>query len=89
MQGYTSHMAIKNQIQKARVGKGLSQPELAQLAGVPLSTLQKAEQHQKADHGVTFALRVAHALESTVENVFFLESRSPTGLKSLEPVEAQ
>ena len=60
---------MPNNVQEVRKSKRLTQAELAQLAAVPVQTLSALEQGRKAP-SVVLALRVAAALDTTVEALF-------------------
>ena len=87
---YDCGMLKQNRISEVRQAQGLTQDALSKRAGVPLSTLQKAERGVM-NPSVDFALTVASALECAVEDIFISNS-TQDWLKpspALEPVEAQ
>lgn len=55
-------------LKAARVARGWSQDKLAKLAGLPQPTISRAERNGSATTDI--ALRIAAALESTVEDLF-------------------
>ena len=55
-------------LKSARLARGWSQDVLARRAGLPQPTISRAERNGSATTDV--ALRIAHAMESTVEDLF-------------------
>lgn len=55
-------------LKAARVARGWSQEKLAKLAGLPQPTISRAERNGSATTDI--ALKIASALESTVEDLF-------------------
>lgn len=64
---------MKNKISEYRKAKGLTQPQLAELAGLTSYTLIQRYEHGSREPGVCIALRIAKALDCTVEDLFELE----------------
>ena len=66
-------MDLKNAVRKFRTGKQLTQEELASGAGVSRQTIIAIEKGGYTP-SVTLALKLAHVLRSTVEQLFWLEN---------------
>lgn len=64
---------MKNFISEYRKAKGLTQPQLADLAKLPNYTVVQRYEHGRALPAVDTALRIARALDTTVEQLFVLE----------------
>jgi putative transcriptional regulator len=63
---------LGNRLKDLRVAAGLTQAQLADLAGVSRKTINTVENRVFIPSTV-LALRLAQALETTVEALFFLE----------------
>ena len=63
---------MKNRLQELRWSKGWTQTQLAQRSGVQQSDIAKIENNTKENPGVYTALRLAHALSVSVEDIFAL-----------------
>ncbi len=61
-----------NEIRAARMRRGLTQRQLALAAGIGKSTLSMIEAGQRVPR-VDTALLIARALETTVEDLFWLD----------------
>ena len=63
---------IANPLQRARKAAGLTQKELAEQTGIPLTLIQKLENgtREMAKVNVDYALRIARALGTTAEALF-------------------
>lgn len=59
----------KNNLQEARTEKHLTRAQLAELVGVSWETI-KAYEAKGATPSLQVALKIAHALDSTVEGLF-------------------
>lgn len=59
---------IENRLREWRLTRNLSQPELAQKSGVPVSTISDVE--RGAEPKVTTAIRLARALIVRVEQIW-------------------
>lgn len=64
---------MKNNISEFRKAKSLTQPQLAELAHLPNYTVVQRYERGRAIPAVDTALRIAHALGTTVEKLFVLE----------------
>ena len=62
-----------NNVRQKRKSKGLTQKELAELAGVGRVTISNIETERYVP-GVDIALKIAEALDCKVEDLFVLES---------------
>ncbi|MGO2643989.1 helix-turn-helix transcriptional regulator [Brevibacterium aurantiacum] len=62
-------------LKQVRKSAGLTQAQLAQLTGVSRQTIIATERGDYAP-SVYLALRIAHALETTVEEIFSLQEES-------------
>ncbi|MGO2377440.1 helix-turn-helix transcriptional regulator [Brevibacterium aurantiacum] len=62
-------------LKQVRKSAGLTQAQLAQLTGVSRQTIIATERGDYAP-SVFLALRIAHALETTVEEIFSLQEES-------------
>ena len=62
-------------LKQVRKAVGLTQARLAQLTGVSRQTIIATERGDYAP-SVFLALRIAHALETTVEEIFSLQEES-------------
>ncbi|RCS97934.1 putative transcriptional regulator [Brevibacterium sandarakinum] len=62
-------------LKQVRKAAGLTQARLAQLTGVSRQTIIATERGDYAP-SVFLALRIAHALETTVEEIFSLQEES-------------
>ncbi|MFR9199320.1 MAG: helix-turn-helix transcriptional regulator [Candidatus Gastranaerophilaceae bacterium] len=60
-------------VREIRKASGYSQAELAQLSGIPQTTLSGWEIGLPRDHAITRALILARILRSTVEDLFGCE----------------
>lgn len=63
---------MKNRLQKLRWDKGWTQTQLSRRSGVPQSDIAKIETNIRENPGVYTALRLAHALSVSVEDIFTL-----------------
>ena len=63
---------MKNRLQKLRWDKGWTQTQLSRRSGVPQSDIAKIETNTRENPGVDTALRLAHALSVSVEDIFTL-----------------
>ena len=63
---------IANPLQQARKAAGLTQRELAEQTGIPLTLIQKLENGKReiAKVNVGYALKIARALDTTAEALF-------------------
>lgn len=63
---------IANPLQQARKGAGLTQKQLAEITGIPLTLIQKLENgtREMAKVNVGYALKIARALGTTAEALF-------------------
>ena len=63
---------IANPLQQARKGAGLTQKQLAEQTGIPLTLIQKLENgtREMAKVNVGYALKIARALGTTAEALF-------------------
>ena len=63
---------IANPLQRARKAAGLTQKELAEQTGIPLTLIQKLENgtREMAKVNVDYALKIARALGTTAEDLF-------------------
>ena len=57
-------------LKERRKNKGYSQPELAKLSNVPQTTISGWEAGISDNHAILRAIRIARALQSTVEDLF-------------------
>lgn len=64
---------MKNRIAEVRKVKNLTQPQLAEKAGLTSYTLIQRYEKGTRLPGVDIALRIAKALDTTVEELFILE----------------
>ncbi|HHH82689.1 MAG TPA: transcriptional regulator [Chloroflexi bacterium] len=67
-------MALQNRVRTARQAHGLTQEALARVTGVTRQTIIALEKGGYTP-SVTLALRLADALEMTVEQLFWLERK--------------
>jgi len=67
-------MALQNRVRIARQAHGLTQEALARVTGVTRQTIIALEKGGYTP-SVTLALRLADALEMTVEQLFWLERK--------------
>jgi len=67
---------LGNRLRDWRAKKQLTQAELAELAGVSRKTINTVENGVFVP-SVQLALALAHALGTSVETLFFLDSRKP------------
>ena len=63
---------IANPLQRARKAAGLTQKQLAEITGIPLTLIQKLENgtREMAKVNVGYALKIARALGTTAEALF-------------------
>lgn len=63
---------IANPLQQARKAAGLTQKQLAEITGIPLTLIQKLENgtREMAKVNVGYALKIARALSTTAEALF-------------------
>lgn len=66
-------MRIGEKIQKIRNKKGLTQEELARIASVPYTTLAKIESGQVKNPTINTLIKVANALETTLDELIKLD----------------
>ena len=71
----TSRFHLGNRLKVARAEKGLSQEDLAVLAGVTRQTISSIETGQY-NPSALLALILARRLDKRVEDLFFLEEQS-------------
>ena len=64
---------MRNQIKALRRQAGLRQEDLAELLGVSRQTIIAME-NDKYDPSLALAMRLARLLETTVEEIFYLEA---------------
>lgn len=64
---------MKNGIKALRKTRGLRQEDLAELLGVSRQTIIAME-NDKYDPSLALAMRLARLLETTVEEIFYLEA---------------
>ena len=64
---------MKNGIKALRKARGLRQEDLAALLGVSRQTVIAME-NDKYDPSLALAMRLARLLETTVEEIFYLEA---------------
>lgn len=64
---------MKNRIAEFRQSKGMTQPQLANLAKLPNYTVVQRYEHGRTVPAVDTAIRIARALGTTVEELFVLE----------------
>lgn len=64
---------MKNCIKALRKARGLRQEDLAELLGVSRQTIIAME-NDKYDPSLALAIRLARLLETTVEEIFYLEA---------------
>ncbi|HIY16326.1 MAG TPA: helix-turn-helix transcriptional regulator [Candidatus Intestinimonas stercorigallinarum] len=64
---------MKNGIKALRKARGLRQEDLAELLGVSRQTIIAME-NDKYDPSLALAMRLARLLETTVEEIFYLEA---------------
>lgn len=64
---------MKNCIKALRKARGLRQEDLAELLGVSRQTIIAME-NDKYDPSLALAMRLARLLETTVEEIFYLEA---------------
>ncbi len=64
---------MKNRISELRKAQGLTQPQLAEMAKLTSYTLIQRYEKGTRLPGVDIALRIAKALDTTVEELFILE----------------
>ena len=64
---------MKNCIKTLRKARGLRQEDLAELLGVSRQTIIAME-NDKYDPSLALAMRLARLLETTVEEIFYLEA---------------
>ena len=69
---------MKNCIKALRKARGLRQEDLAELLGVSRQTIIAME-NDKYDPSLALAMRLARLLETTVEEVFYLEAERCPG----------
>lgn len=63
---------MKNNLQELRWEKDWSQEQLARKSGVSRSLISAIENHTEMNPSVATALRLAHALNVNVEDIFTL-----------------
>ena len=63
---------LRNRLKEERARRGLSQADLAALVGVSRKTINTVENGVFVP-STTLALRLARALEATVEQLFYLD----------------
>lgn len=63
---------MKNKIAEIRKAKRMTQVQLAEAAGVAETQLQAYERNRRLP-GIEIAIRIAKALNTTVEDVFILD----------------
>lgn len=63
---------MKNNLQKLRWAKDWSQEQLARRSGVSRSLISAIENHTESNPSISTALRLAHALNVNVEDIFML-----------------
>ena len=66
---------MQNRIRESRQRVGISQKQLAMLAGIPITTLSDVERGLHIP-GVDVALRIAAALGCSVTDLFILEEEN-------------
>ena len=64
---------MKNFISEFRKAKKITQPQLAEMAKLPSYTVVQGYEHGRRTPSVEIALRIAKALDTTVEELFILE----------------
>ena len=64
---------MKNRISEFRKAKHLTQPQLAQMANLTSYTVVQRYEYGTRVPGVEIALRIAKALNTTVEELFILD----------------
>ena len=69
-----SNRGLGNRLRVARAERGLSQAQLAVMAGVTRQTISSIETGQY-NPSALLALTLAHRLEKRVEDLFFLEEK--------------
>lgn len=77
-------MALQNRVRIARQAHGLTQEALARVTGVTRQTIIALEKGGYTP-SVTLALRLADALEMTVEQLFWLERKGEASLSPHAP----
>jgi transcriptional regulator with XRE-family HTH domain len=68
-------MTIGDKIQKTRNDKGITQEALAQLAGVPYTTLAKIESGQVKNPTINTLIKIAAALKITLDDLINLKQK--------------
>lgn len=63
---------MKNRLQELRWNKGWSQSQLSRISGVPQSVISEIENDIEENPRVYTAIRLAHALSVSVEDIFAL-----------------
>lgn len=63
---------MKNRLQELRWNKGWSQSQLSRISGVPQSVISEIENDIEENPRVYTAIRLAHALSVSVEDIFIL-----------------
>lgn len=63
---------MKNNLQKLRWERNLSQAKLSLCAGVKQQTISKIENHPETNPSIRTVLRLAHALNVPVDDIFSL-----------------
>lgn len=66
---------VSNRIEQARSERGLSRGELADLVGVHYQTMGYLERGEY-NPSLELALKISRALESTLEEIFWLEHKT-------------
>lgn len=64
---------MKNKIKEFRKLKKLTQPQLAELAKLPSYTVVQGYEHGRRTPSLESAIRLAQALDTTVEELFQLD----------------
>lgn len=63
---------MKNRLQELRWNKGWSQSQLSRISGVSQSVISEIENDIEENPRVYTAIRLAHALSVSVEDIFIL-----------------
>lgn len=64
---------LKNNLKDIRLDKRLSQERLAEMIGTRATRICDIERYRRKDCLVTTALKLANALDTTVEQLFYVE----------------
>ena len=71
----------KNKMKQLRLAKGLTQKELADIAGVNIRSLQKYDNEERDLGGAAAytVVKIARALDTTVEDILLIDKLTERG----------